>query len=165
MRRSRRSATRCWLMPDLRPLTIGSAVILAIATPGCAARVGAPPPPLREGLAAAVGLGQRAAFGGGLAVTPLRIEEDSRCPLGVQCIQAGTVRLAVRIEEGAAARDAVLTLKQPLRLAGGSWLTLAAICPYPRQPGAIRPESYRFSFALGLAAPAPPLDFVCPSAV
>ena len=141
-------------------------ICLALALTACAPRVGAPVlgPPLREGLAAAVGLGERASFGGGLAAMPVRVVEDSRCPIGVQCVQAGTVRLAVRIEEGGAARETVLTLEQPVRLAGGAFLTLAAACPYPRQPGAIRPESYRFHFALGASAPAPPLDFICPRA-
>ena len=143
-------------------LICGAMVFSAILA-GCAPSAGAPISalPLREGLASAVGFGQRAEFGGGVAATPLRIVEDSRCPIGVQCVQAGTLRVAVRIEEVGAARQTVLTLEQPVGLAGGAFLTIAAACPYPRHPGAIRPESYRFHFALGASAPAPPLDFVC----
>ncbi len=85
----------------------------------------------------------------GIAVTPLRIEEDSRCPTGVQCIQAGTVRVAARVEGDGARRERVLTLAQPLRLVDGRALRLAAVCPYPHQPGTILPASYRFTFALG----------------
>jgi hypothetical protein len=95
---------------------------------------------------ATVALDQRGEIGG-VAVTPLRIEEDSRCPSGVQCIQAGTVRVAVRIEQGGGQREAVLTLAEPLRLADGRELTLAAVCPYPRHPGRIGAASYRFTFA------------------
>ena len=147
----------------MKPALIALAMIAAPAVAACAASLGEAIPP-REGLAAAVALGERAAFGGGVAVTPVRIVEDSRCPIGVQCVQAGTVRLAVRIEERGSVREAVLTLEQPVRLGGGGFLTLAAVCPYPRHPGAIRPESYRFHFALGATAPPPPLDFTCPRA-
>jgi hypothetical protein len=101
---------------------------------------------------ATAGLGRRAALGG-VAVTPLRVEEDSRCPTEVQCIQAGTVRVAVRIREGGARREAVLPLGRPLRL-GAGWLTLCAVTPYPARPGAVPRAAYRFSFALGQDASA-----------
>lgn len=92
---------------------------------------------------------------GGVAVTPLRIEEDSRCPTGVQCIQAGTVRVAVRLEERGGERETVLTLGQPVGLADGRALSLAAVCPYPRHPGTIARAAYRFHFALGSDGTAP----------
>lgn len=98
---------------------------------------------------------------GGVAVTPLRIEEDSRCPTGVQCIQAGTVRLAVRLEESGARHETVLTLAQPIELADGRELSLAAVCPYPRHPGTIAPTAYRFGFALGGDGSGPPPDHAC----
>jgi hypothetical protein len=93
---------------------------------------------------------------GGFAVTPLLIEEDSRCPADVQCIQAGTVRLAVRIE-GRASLQPILTLARPSRLDSNSWLTLCAVTPYPAQPGRIGPAAYRFRLVLhrGAAPPAP----------
>lgn len=119
------------------------AVVPAVA--GCApGRAPAAAP--AEGLAI-LALGQRGAIGG-VAITPLRIEEDSRCPTGVQCIQAGTVRVAVRIEEGGGRRDALLTLAEPVRLDGGRRLMLAAACPYPQHPGAIGAATYRFTFTL-----------------
>lgn len=98
-------------------------------------------------------LGQRGAIGG-FAVTPLRVEEDSRCPASVQCIQAGTVRLAVRIA-GPARRQPVMTLKRPFRLDPVSWLTLCAVTPYPASPGRIGPSAYRFGFVLGRGSAAP----------
>jgi hypothetical protein len=39
-----------------------------------------------------VKLGETAQFRG-ISITPLTIAEDSRCPVGVQCVQAGTVRV------------------------------------------------------------------------
>ena len=110
---------------------------------GCATGAGEP-----EAGLATVALEQRAAFGG-VAVTPLRVEEDSRCPAGVQCIQAGTVRVTVRLEGDGAPREALLTLDRPVGLADGRALSLAAVCPYRRHPGAISPASYRFTFTLG----------------
>lgn len=118
-------------------------MILALA--GCAMDAAAPPPAeATEGLAV-LALEQRGEIGG-IAVTPLRIEEDSRCPTGVQCIQAGTVRAAVRVEEGGSARDIVLTLDEPLGLGRGRQLILGVVCPYPRHPGTIAPSAYRFTF-------------------
>jgi hypothetical protein len=121
---------------------------LGLFAAGCAAD-GGPPPPAEaaEGLAT-LALDQRGELDG-IAVTPLRIEEDSRCPTGVQCIQAGTVRVAIRIEERGARRETLLTLAQPVWIADGRALSLAAVCPYPRHPGAISPGSYRFTFTLG----------------
>jgi hypothetical protein len=104
-------------------------------------------------------LGQRGTVGGS-TVTPLRVEEDSRCPASVQCIRAGTVRLAVRIA-GRPRREPVLTLGQPSRLDSASWLTLCAVAPNRARPGRIRPAAYRFSFVLRRgAAPSAP---ACPN--
>lgn len=97
---------------------------------------------------------------GGFAVTALRVEEDSRCPAEVQCIQAGIVRLSVRIA-GRARLQPVLTLARPSRLDADNWLTLCAVTPYPARPGRIRPAAYRFGFVLHSSASAPP---TCPIA-
>jgi hypothetical protein len=99
-------------------------------------------------------LRQRGAVGG-VAVTPLRVEEDSRCPASVQCIQAGNVRLSVGV--GGRGRH-VLTLAQPSNIGSGAWLTLCEVVPYPARPGRIGPAAYRFGFVLrrGDAPPACP---------
>ena len=142
------------MKPSLFPL-----LALAAALGGCAT----PPPggesPLRDGTVT-VALGKHARFVG-LDVVPLRIEEDSRCPTGVQCIQAGTVRLAVRIGDGRARSERILTLDKPAELAGRGWLSLAAVCPYPQQPGRIARSSYRFTFTYARHAAPTPLDFDC----
>jgi hypothetical protein len=114
---------------------------------------------LQDGNATAP-LGKPARFSG-LDVVPIRIEEDSRCPTGVQCIQAGTVRLLVRVEGGGATSEPTLTLGKPVALAGGGWLALAAACPYPRHPGRIASASYRFTLALRVEQPPNRLDLPC----
>ena len=133
---------------------------IAAAHSGCAsAGATSPLPPIKEGLARAA-LGGHARFVG-LDVIPRRIEEDSRCPANVQCIQAGTVRLAVRIAALGARSESVLTLGKPVPLAGGL-LTLAAACPYPVHPGAIAKGSYRFTFTYAPRGHSPRIAPSCP---
>lgn len=123
-------------------LRVATALTLLLA--GCA--TSASP---RPGTA---GLGQKAALGS-LRVTPLRVEEDSRCPSGVTCIQAGTVRLLVRIDRDGARRQAILRLAEPHRLGAGDWLVLCTASPHPSRPGPIAPSAYRFGFARAPACP------------
>lgn len=74
----------------------------------------APPPAFGE---VTVGMGDPAHFIG-VSLTPLMIAEDSRCPAGVQCIQAGTVRVSTAILEGGVSRIQVLTLGVPTAVGG-----------------------------------------------
>jgi hypothetical protein len=133
--------------------------LLALAIGACAAPSPSPAGRSEDGHAT-VALGKQARFGSLLTV-PLRIEEDSRCPTGVQCIQAGTVRIAVRISGGGARSENILTLGKPLELAGAGWLSLAAVCPYPAHPGRIERASYRFTLAFRRDGPPAPLDLAC----
>lgn len=99
---------------------------------------------------------------GGLSVRALRLVEDSRCPAGVQCIHAGTVRLAVRLTQGGTAREAVLRLGQAEPLGAGRFLWLSAACPVPARPGAQPPPgAYRFLVAAGANLTETPLDHHC----
>ena len=129
-----------------------TAAIAATLLAGCAAAQpdALPGAPAERSLA----LGQRGAIGG-VGVTPLRVEEDSRCPAEVQCIQAGTVRLAVRVEDSRPPRPAVWPLAEPLRLSE-AWLTLCAVSPYPGKPGPIAPADYRFIFLVHPGTGSPP---------
>jgi hypothetical protein len=86
--------------------------------------------------------------------------EDSRCPTGVQCIQAGTVRLAVRVEDRSGTSEPTLTLGKPVAL-GGGWLALAAVCPYPHHPQRIASTTYRFTLAFRVEQPPDRLELPC----
>jgi hypothetical protein len=100
---------------------------------------------------------------GPIAVTPEAIAEDSRCPQGVQCIQAGTVRVEAQIVDRAGSRTAILPLAVPVRLAGG-WVSLVQACPYPVHPARIRAEDYRLRLMLTLREAPPLIDAgACPS--
>ena len=123
------------------------AVAIAAALSACAI-----PPAggaLRDGTAT-VALGGQARFGH-ITLTPARIEEDSRCPLGVECVWAGTVRVAVRIEDSGEvlAHPVIMTLGEPWPIEGGI-VAITSVCPYPRHPGPIARDDYRITFALAL---------------
>jgi hypothetical protein len=137
-------------------LSFPFAALIALA--GCATPPAAGATP-RDGTVT-VALGRHARFFG-LDVVPQRIEEDSRCPIGVQCIQAGTVRLLVRAENGSGTSQPVLTLGKPAALAGGGWLALAAVCPYPRHPDRIAEASYLFTLAFRVQQPPDRLEIPC----
>jgi hypothetical protein len=108
-----------------------------------AAVAGAAPPP---GPLIVARLGQTVRIGGE-RVTPLRVIEDSRCPVGVACIRAGRVRIAARV--GRATRE--LTLGQPTQVAGGA-LQLVQVRPPRRRDMAIPARAYRFGFRFDDAA-------------
>src|SRR5687768_2203084 len=74
---------------------------------------------------------------GAFAVTPTKVVEDSRCAVGVQCIQAGTVRIEARFRTGADERHGVLALGVPVDL-DGAWVSLTRVCPYPVHGSPIR---------------------------
>ena len=109
---------------------------------------------------ASVGVGGEARLGG-LSVRVLGLVEDSRCPASVQCIQAGTVRIAVRLGQDGGAREAVLQLRETEPLAGGRALHFYGACPAAGTPGAARAEErYRFHLAVAPAGsdmPNPPM--------
>jgi hypothetical protein len=78
----------------------------------------------------------------GIAVRPLAVVEDSRCPASVQCVWAGRVRISAEIT-GHGTRE--LTLGEPAAVSGGM-LTLVDVRPGKRTPEAIRPRDYQFTF-------------------
>ena len=80
----------------------------------------------------------------GVAVRALALVEDSRCPMNVVCIQAGTVRLAVRIDKSGRSREAVLQLGQPEQIGTDRSIRLVAVCPARRDPEPPPAAAYRF---------------------
>jgi hypothetical protein len=118
-------------------------LIAALSLAGCAAAPRpAPAPPLAEatdGLSRAM-LGETAHVGGP-RVTPLEVLEDSRCPMNVQCVWAGRVRVKVRIDLGSGSQVRVLTQGKPVPVADG---TLELVEVRPDKPeGVIASSDYR----------------------
>jgi len=74
----------------------------------------------------------------GHRIMPLAVLEDSRCPQGVACIQAGTVRIAAEID----GNRTELSLNQP------GPVTLVEVYPTRRKDTTYYPDEYRFGFRL-----------------
>lgn len=89
-----------------------------------------------------------------VTITPLSLVEDSRCPTNVQCIQAGTARILVKLVRRSEASEVTVGLEAPYKL-GNDWLHLVAACPYPRHPVTPAPSAYRFTFLIDQRPSAP----------
>lgn len=113
-------------------------LLIATALAGCATT-----PPPASGVAYAR-LGETV-YVDGPKVTPLELLEDSRCPTEVQCIWAGRVRIAARIDLGPKSETRELTLGEPVTVADGS-LELREVLPIKKKEAAIPPGDYRFGF-------------------
>ena len=82
---------------------------------------------------------------GGPRITPLEVMEDSRCPMKARCIQAGRVRLSIKVATGAGSTVREIASDKPLQVADGQ-LELTGVMPPRSVQRAIRPADYRFSF-------------------
>lgn len=88
----------------------------------------------------------------GITLTPLAVLEDSRCPVGTQCIQAGTVRLSTRLVSSAGETLQTFTLGKPVQTALDT-ITLTAVSP-DKKAGE-QPSGYLFTFTVAKNAEAP----------
>lgn len=79
------------------------------------------------------------------AVTVLSLVEDSRCPSDVQCIQAGTVRIKVKIESGMGIAVQTFTLGETITTETEA-MTLTAVRPLTNSKIQTNPDDYRFTF-------------------
>lgn len=81
-----------------------------------------------------------------VSVTPLVIVEESRCPIGVECIQAGTVRVrAYVVGLGGSSFEQTFRLGDPVTKSGET-IELIAVSPFPRANETISQNDYRFTF-------------------
>ncbi|MFA6278666.1 MAG: hypothetical protein WCS97_00870 [Candidatus Paceibacterota bacterium] len=82
----------------------------------------------------------------GTTIGVLELVEDSRCPVDVQCIQAGTVRVLASVD--AYNKDFTFTLSKS-QVVGNATITLASVTPaqkYAKQT--LKPSDYRFTFTV-----------------
>jgi hypothetical protein len=89
---------------------------------------------------------------GPVNLTPISLDEDSRCPVGVQCIWAGQVRVKVLVEPAGANYAVFATLGQPMGVDGGT-LLLEQVTPQRASTAKTPPNHYRFT--IRYTAPAP----------
>jgi hypothetical protein len=83
----------------------------------------------------------------GVTVTPQGLLEDSRCPIGVQCIWAGQVRVRVQIDSGLGTAHEEFTVGRTITTEAEA-VTLVEVSPTPREGVEIAPADYRFIFEI-----------------
>lgn len=90
-------------------------------------------------------LGETAAFRGFL-VTPTQVVEDSRCPAGVYCIQAGTVRVSIDINASMGTTTKVVKLGDSITI-GNEKITFTSVDPL-KTTNPIGSANYRFTVSV-----------------
>lgn len=83
----------------------------------------------------------------GVQVVPLEVLEDSRCPVDVQCIWAGTVRVRTLLTSGLGEAGQVFELNKPITTEAEE-VTLVEVLPEPRSGQKISSGDYRFIFKI-----------------
>lgn len=93
-----------------------------------------------------------------ISIRPVSIEEDSRCPIDVQCIQAGTVRVNVEVSSGMGKSVSILKLGQVFSTEG-EVIILMSVMPDKNANVTLMEKDYRFVFTVvpqnSAKAPAP----------
>ncbi len=80
-----------------------------------------------------------------VSITPLTVLQDSRCPAGVQCIWAGTVKLTARLSSGLGTATQEFTLGEPITTEA-EMITLKEVFPSPTAGVTIPEGDYVFQF-------------------
>lgn len=85
---------------------------------------------------------------GSISVTPVSVTEDSRCPTGVQCIQAGRVVVQTRIRNSNGAEQ-IVNLSTDKTVAYKSYLiSLVKVTPNPTAGHRIQAQEYAFTISI-----------------
>lgn len=105
-----------------------------------------PPPPVQSNNSSVIlGLDQSGTIND-LTITPIKIEQDSRCPSDVVCIQAGTVIASIKFfEDGIIDSAREVELGEPISI-GSRVVTMTEVQPYPVSGRSVRADQYRFVF-------------------
>lgn len=81
-----------------------------------------------------------------VTISPQEVISDSRCPIDVECIWAGTVEVRTVLSTEVAHGELILRLGEP-RVFGDYIVTLTEVLPAKTQ-GGISDESYRFIYSI-----------------
>jgi len=122
------------------------ALLATLALTACAT----PPPsqPVVFDGSATARLGQTVRIGD-VAIRPLEILDDSRCPADVQCVQAGFFRVRVNITTAHEDRTEIMQLGRGLALEDARSLRLTGVEPTRGGGPPPLPGTYRMTFTLG----------------
>ena len=93
---------------------------------------------------------QKKAGSTGLTVKFMSVVEDSRCPVGVNCIWAGNAKIEVNVADARGSKKFVInTTTGPQRDQYGGWaIRLVSLSPQPPQTGKISPARYTATFSV-----------------
>jgi hypothetical protein len=80
-----------------------------------------------------------------VSIMPLAVLQDSRCPIDVQCIQAGTVKMRARLTSGLGTATQEFTIGQPITTEAET-VTLTDVSPQPTAGIKIKDSEYVFRF-------------------
>jgi hypothetical protein len=80
-------------------------------------------------------------------ITPLEVLEDSRCPIDVQCIQAGRVRVRVELVSGLGTAREIFEIDKSITTEAEE-VKLLNVLPLPKAGQKIPLNSYVFSFQI-----------------
>lgn len=129
------------MIPEGTPMKRALVLALPLVLAAC---VGSRFAPL-EGMPAAIG---ETVSVGAIRATPRAVFEDSRCPEGVRCVQAGRVVVSTEVSGDGWSEIVPLALGEP-QTVGGATITLLSAQPraYPDRRAPRR--EYRFIFAGG----------------
>ncbi len=83
----------------------------------------------------------------GVSITPLALVQDSRCPAGVYCIQAGTVQVSVNLKSVSETKQLTLTLNSPTTFSGHK-VILESVEPAKFPQKVLAPADYSFTFSV-----------------
>ena len=78
------------------------------------------------------------------------VMEDSRCPMGVNCIQAGNAKIKVEISNGTTKETFEINTTMGAKGAsfGGYAINLIELTPIPNQKNKINQKSYKAKFSI-----------------
>jgi hypothetical protein len=83
----------------------------------------------------------------GVRITVHEVLEDSRCPIDVTCIWAGTVRVRATLESGLGTAEQVFELDTPITTEVEE-VTLIQVGPFPEEGVSIEDSDYTFIFEI-----------------
>ncbi|OYX66678.1 MAG: hypothetical protein B7Y88_02215 [Sphingomonadales bacterium 32-64-17] len=124
--------------------TLLTPIALAVVLSGCAIIPQASAPALPAG--STVALNDSVAVGP-LVATPLKVVEDSRCPMNARCIRAGEAIVTTRVSDGERTVTADLTLGEPAQALGYA-VRLSSVTPARMTNTTLAARDYRFTYEL-----------------
>ncbi|MEN7537063.1 hypothetical protein [Aurantiacibacter flavus] len=124
--------------------TLLAPIALAAAMSGCAIIPQASTPVLPTGSDVAL---NESVTVGPLIATPLKVVEDSRCPMNARCIRAGDAIVTTRLSDGNTTSTVDLTLGETVE-AFGYPVLLSSVTPTRMTNTTLAARDYRFTYEL-----------------